>query len=48
MVVKAVESGVAEERIAHALNIDVTSVRRRLRLLDGICQEAATGVPRIL
>lgn len=41
MIVRAVERGVSEERIAEALNLDVLSVRRRFRLLDGICDEAA-------
>lgn len=40
MIVLAVERGVAEERIAEALDLEVGSVRRRFRLLDGICQEA--------
>lgn len=41
MVLKAVERGVPEERIAKALNIDVSTLRHKLHLLDGICQEAA-------
>jgi hypothetical protein len=38
---KAVENGVSEERIAKSLNVDVASIRRRRKLLDGICTEAA-------
>ncbi|QOZ23124.1 plasmid partitioning protein RepB C-terminal domain-containing protein [Bradyrhizobium sp. CCBAU 51753] len=41
MILKAVENGVPEERIAKSLNVDVASIRRRRRLLDGICSEAA-------
>ena len=41
MVVRAVERGVSEERIAAALNLDPWTVRRRFRLLDGICPEVA-------
>lgn len=40
MIVRALERGVSEERIAEALGIDPTSVQRRFRLLDGICAEA--------
>lgn len=40
MIVKAVEKGVSEERIAEALNLDVTSIHRRFKMLDGVCQEA--------
>jgi hypothetical protein len=41
MIVKAVERGVSEERIAKALNVDVPSIVRKRRLLDGICPEVA-------
>ena len=41
MIVKAVERGVPEERIAKALNVDVQSIVRKRRLLDGICPEVA-------
>jgi hypothetical protein len=41
MILKAVENGVSEERIAKSLNVDVASIRRRRKLLDGICAEAA-------
>lgn len=40
MIKRAVETGVSEERIAEALDIEVSSVRRQYRLLDGICREA--------
>jgi ParB-like chromosome segregation protein Spo0J len=41
MILKAIERGVSEERIARALNVDVGSIKRKRRLLDGICPEAA-------
>lgn len=41
MIARAVERGVSEELIAEALDIEVGSVRRRFRLLDGICPEVA-------
>lgn len=40
MIVRAVDRGVSEERIAEALGLDLVTVRRRFRLLDGICPEA--------
>jgi ParB-like chromosome segregation protein Spo0J len=41
MIRKAVERGVSEERIASALNVDVSNIKRKRRLLDGICPEVA-------
>jgi len=41
MIVRAIERGVAEERIAEALGINVSGVKRRVRLLEGIGDEAA-------
>ncbi|MEX2551924.1 MAG: plasmid partitioning protein RepB C-terminal domain-containing protein [Actinomycetota bacterium] len=41
MVVRAIKRGVPESQIAEALGLEVTSVRRRARMLDGICPEAA-------
>jgi ParB-like chromosome segregation protein Spo0J len=41
MILKAVERGVPEEKIARALNVDVQSIVRKRRLLDGICAEVA-------
>ncbi|RCS31572.1 RepB plasmid partition [Rhodanobacter denitrificans] len=40
MIVRAVERGVPEEKIAKALDMELGSIRRRFRLLDGICREA--------
>jgi hypothetical protein len=39
MVVRVMECGVPPEKIASALNLDTSSILRRFRLLDGICQE---------
>jgi len=41
MILKSVERGVSEERIAKALNVEVQSIRRKRHLLDGICAEVA-------
>jgi hypothetical protein len=41
MILGAVERGVAPARIARALRIDPAGLRRKIRLLDGICPEAA-------
>ena len=41
MILKLVERGVSEERIAEALDVNVPSIRARLNLLHGICPEAA-------
>lgn len=41
MILKAISAGVPEGRIAKALDIDVASIRRKRRLLDGICSEVA-------
>ena len=40
MILKAIKSGVSEERIAKVLNVDVASIRQKRDLLDGICKEA--------
>lgn len=39
MIVKALERGVSEEKLARALNVDVSAIRRRRSLLNGICPE---------
>lgn len=41
MILRAVERGVSEARIAAALNVDVALIRRKRNLLNGICPEAA-------
>ena len=40
MITRAVERGVPAERIAEALGLDVVTIHRRFRMLDGICAEA--------
>jgi hypothetical protein len=40
MIIKAIDNGVPEERIAKTLNVDVGSIRRKRDMLDGICSEA--------
>lgn len=39
MILRAIERGVSEEKIAKALDINSQSVRRKVRMLDGICEE---------
>lgn len=41
MIVKAVERGVSEEKIAQALDVNISNIIRKRSLLDGICEEAA-------
>lgn len=40
MIVKAVLSGVSEEKLAHVLNLDIGTIRNKKNLLEGICPEA--------
>ncbi len=40
MIIKAIESGVSEERLAAALSIDIAAIRKKRDLLDGVCPEA--------
>src|SRR6201999_2304485 len=39
MIVRAIERGVSEERLAQALGFNVSAIQRRARLMDGICEE---------
>lgn len=41
MVVRAIERGVSEERLAAALGVNVHSIQRRARLMDGIGDDAS-------
>lgn len=41
MIVKAIERGVSEKRLAKALDVDIPSLRAKARLLVGICPEVA-------
>ena len=40
MILKAIENGVSSQRIARALDVNISSIRQKVNLLDGICQEA--------
>jgi ParB-like chromosome segregation protein Spo0J len=40
MIVKAVQSGVSEEKLARALNLDIRTIKNKRYLLGGICPEA--------
>src|SRR5262249_47049444 len=39
MILKAIKSGVPENRIAKVLRIDIASIRQKRDLLNGICKE---------
>ena len=39
MIVRALERGVSEEKLARALNVDVKAIKRRRSLLDGVAPE---------
>lgn len=41
MILRAIERGVSEDRLATALNVKLDHIRRKRRLLDGICPDAA-------
>jgi hypothetical protein len=41
MIRRAVERGVTPERLAEALDVDISHILKKLNLLDGICPEAA-------
>lgn len=41
MILKAIERGVPEERLARALNLNIAGIRSRRRLLEGISEEVA-------
>ncbi|MGR6431044.1 plasmid partitioning protein RepB C-terminal domain-containing protein [Rhizobium sp. PAMB 3174] len=40
MILRAIEKGVPEERLARALNVNISSIRHKKNLLDGMCPEA--------
>ncbi|GGH55347.1 chromosome partitioning protein ParB [Comamonas phosphati] len=40
MLRRAVERGVSPERLAKALNVDISQIHKKVSLLDGICPEA--------
>ena len=41
MILRAIERGVPEERLARALNVSISNIRQKRALLTGICPEAA-------
>ena len=41
MLRRAIERGVSPQRLASALNVDVSHIQKKMNLLDGICPEAA-------
>ncbi len=41
MIRRAVERGVTPDRLAKALNVDISNIQKKINLLDGICAEAA-------
>lgn len=41
MILNAIRKGVSEERLARALNVDITNIRVKRNLLVGICPEVA-------
>jgi ParB-like chromosome segregation protein Spo0J len=40
LILRAIERGVSEQKIARALNVDVDQIKRRRRMLKGICPKA--------
>ena len=40
MIMRALDQGVSEQRIADTLNVDIAAIRRKRDMLDGICPEA--------
>src|SRR5271169_105721 len=44
MIVKAIERGVSEEKLARALNVDIKRIKTKRTLLDGVCPEVAEGL----
>jgi hypothetical protein len=41
MIVKAIERGVSEDKLARALNVDIKRIKTKRTLLDGVCPEVA-------
>ena len=40
MISRAIDRGVSKERLARAFNVNLSSINRRINLLEGICPEA--------
>src|ERR1700740_3477206 len=41
MIVKAIERGVSEKKLARALNVDIKRIKTKRTLLDGVCPAVA-------
>jgi ParB-like chromosome segregation protein Spo0J len=41
MIKRAINRGVSPEKLAKSLNVDLSNIMRKVKLLDGICSEAA-------
>ncbi len=39
MIVKALDAGVSESKLAAALNLDMSTIRNKKNMLDGVCQD---------
>ena len=46
MIVRAIERGVSEDKLAKALDLDVKAIRRRRMMLGGICPRGGRSVER--
>jgi hypothetical protein len=44
MIIRALERGIPEEKLARALNVNIQHIRRRARLLNGICPEVISAL----
>ncbi len=42
MLRRAIDRGVSRERLARAFNVNLSSIARRIKLLEGFCTEAST------
>lgn len=40
MIRRAIDRGVSKERLARGFGVSLSSINRRINLLEGICQEA--------
>ena len=48
MILRAIDRGVQEEQIADVLGLNVQTIRKRKRMLEGICTEAAEILKDVL
>lgn len=42
MICRAIDRGVSQERMARAINVNLSSINRHINLLEGICPVAIT------